>query len=261
MSGKESAGLRVNGVRLEYQHISVADSDRPTLVFLHEGLGSVSMWKDYPEKVCRETACNGLLYSRQSYGNSDPLSEPRTPDYLQHEATVVLPAILAELELGNPVLIGHSDGASIALIYAAIANAPAVRGMVLMAPHVFVEELSIEGIRKARQAFEQGALRNGLANYHSDIDNAFWRWNDIWLAEEFRGWNIEHLLDRVTCPVLLVQGHDDEYGSESQLRSIESRCPGEIHTLLLENCRHSPHRDQESACLKATGNFIRTLAE
>lgn len=230
----------------------------PTLVFLHEGLGSVAMWRDFPRRLAEATALPALVYSRAGYGRSTRLTSARTPRYMHDEALIVLPALLDKLDVPDPILIGHSDGASIALIYAG-AGIRAVRALVAMAPHVFVETVSISGIEDAKQAYANSDLRARLGRYHHDVDSAFLGWNDIWLSPAFRDWNIEASLPGIACPLLLVQGRDDEYGTLAQLDAIERQVSGRVERVELDDCRHSPQRDRPQATLAAITDFVATL--
>ncbi|HEX3136302.1 MAG TPA: alpha/beta hydrolase, partial [Casimicrobiaceae bacterium] len=239
----------VAGHRLECVRIRGAKS-APTLVFLHEGLGSVALWKDFPARVAEATGCPVLVYSRAGYGRSSPAVLPRVPNYMHVEALTVLPALLDRLGIADPVLVGHSDGASIALLHAGSGSRP-VRALVALAPHVFVEDMSIASIDEVRRQYETTDLREKLARRHADPDAAFRGWNDVWLAPAFRSWNIEACLPGVRCPLLLIQGRDDEYGSAAQLDAIERQVGGKVARIELADCRHSPHRDQPEATLAA----------
>ena len=214
----------------------------PTLVFLHEGLGSLAMWKDFPQQVANATGCRALAYSRYGYGKSDRLQEARQVDYMHTEALEVLPEVLRRFDIDNPILIGHSDGASIALIHAGAARWP-VRGLELLAPHVFVEDIAVASIAQARVAYQTTDLPARLGRYHDHPDTTFWGWNDIWLHPDFLHWNIEALLPRITCPIVAIQGEDDEYGTMAQIDSIVRHVP-DVAVTKLANCRHSPHRDR-----------------
>jgi pimeloyl-ACP methyl ester carboxylesterase len=240
--------------RLEYVRIEVAPAGRPALVFLHQGLGSVAMWRDFPSRVAHAAGCNALVYSRHGYGDSEPLHESRNVRYMHDEALVVLPELLDRLGLDRPILVGHSDGGSIALIHAGGAGRP-VTGLVLMAPHVLVEDISVTSIAAAKLAYETTNLREKLARYHADVDSAFRGWNRIWLAPEFRHWNIEEYLPRITCPVLAIQGQGDEYGTMEQLRRIEAQV-ADAERVDLADCRHSPHQDQPDAVVEAITRFV-----
>jgi pimeloyl-ACP methyl ester carboxylesterase len=242
------------GHRLELARIA-GDASRSTLVFLHEGLGSLAMWRDFPAKLAQATGAPAVVYSRYGYGCSDPLSAPRDVRYMHEEALVTLPELRQKLALDDVVLVGHSDGASIALIHAGSGGLP-VRALVLEAPHVFVEDISIAGIEAARQAYTTTDLRQRLARYHEDVESAFRGWNDIWLDPAFRAWNIEEYLPRVRCPVLAIQGEDDQYGTLAQLKAVERGVAGACEKLVLAKCGHSPHRDQEAAVLAAMAEFI-----
>ncbi len=247
-------------VDIEYQTLFPERREAPLLVFLHEGLGSVSMWRDYPQRLCEAGGFRGLVYSRPGYGHSTPrpLSEPLAPDFMHAQAHQVLPALLEALGIDarkdRPWLFGHSDGGSIALLYAA-QFPDAIAGLVVAAPHLFVEDLSVQSIAKAKTAFETTALRDKLARHHQDVDSAFRGWNDVWLSPEFRDWNIENEVQKIRCPVLAVQGHDDEYGTMAQIDTIASLTP-RTQLLKLDHCGHSPHRDQPDALNQAVCDFI-----
>ncbi|THF60830.1 alpha/beta fold hydrolase [Pseudothauera rhizosphaerae] len=247
------------GHRLETCWIPGLRPGAPALVFLHQGLGCADMWRDFPAQVVAATGCPALVYSRYGYGRSEPRSTPRGVDYLHVEALEVLPALLDALDIHDPVLVGHSDGGSIALLHAAEARRR-VRGLVVMAPHEFVEELTLAGIRDARQAwFDDPKLRERLARYHPDAKDVFFTWNDTWLLPEFRAWNIEACLDRIACPVLAIQGEDDEYGTLRQIQVIAEHV-ADTELLALADCRHSPHRDQPEAVVEAIARFVARLA-
>jgi pimeloyl-ACP methyl ester carboxylesterase len=227
----------------------------PVLVFLHEGLGSVALWKDFPELVAEATGCSALVYSRYGYGKSDRLTQPRAVDYMHQEALEALPEVLDALSIRDPVLIGHSDGASISIIHAASGRQP-VRGLVLMAPHVFVEDITIAAIAQAKAAFEAGDLATKLGRYHEDPMGAFRGWSEIWLHPDFRAWNIEACLPRITAPALLIQGEDDQYGTMAQIEALERQLGGPVETAVLARCAHSPHVDQTQGTLEAIAEFV-----
>lgn len=255
------AFIEVAGERLELLRIA-PERPGPTLVFLHEGLGSVAGWRDFPRTLCDELGAAGLVYSRRGYGHSDRLDAPRAPDYLHREAQLVLPTLLEAIGIVRPLLVGHSDGASIALLYAA-RFAP--RALAIMAPHVFVEDVTIEGIRAARTAWTQGTLRDALGRVHADPDGAFFGWNDGWLTPAFRGWNIEAELTTIGCPVLAIQGHDDQYGTMDQLDRIAAglargRAPP-CTLLKLAACGHAPQRDQPATVRAAIAHLYRATRE
>jgi pimeloyl-ACP methyl ester carboxylesterase len=245
---------------LEYQWVGSDDAGRPVVVFLHEGLGSVAMWKDFPQRFCDEHGLRGLVYSRYGYGESTPrpAHERWAPDFMHRQAHEVLPALLGALGIERPWLFGHSDGGSIALLHAA-RFAEHLRGVIVLAPHIFVEDISVTSIAAAREAYLSQGLRERLARYHADVDSAFWGWNDIWLDPAFRDWNIEAELARISCPVLAVQGEDDEYGTLEQVHGIARKAP-QTRVLVLPQCGHSPHRDQPAALSREAGRFISSLA-
>ncbi|MBI1905693.1 MAG: alpha/beta hydrolase [Rhodocyclales bacterium] len=251
--------MTIQGRRLEYHWIEPAKTAAPTLIFLHEGLGSVGMWKDFPARLAATTGCGTLIYSRIGHGKSDRLPAPHQVDYMHVQALEVLPEIRAHLGLGEPVLVGHSDGGSIALIHAGAARWP-VKGLILEAPHVFVEDVSVASIAQAKAAYRNTDLPQKLGRYHEDPDGAFWGWNDIWLHPEFRNWNIEGFLPAIRCPMLAIQGFDDEYGTMAQLEAIERQVSGPVELVKLADCGHSPHRDQPEATLQAMLRFIGRLS-
>ena len=263
--------INIQGIGLETLRITPpAAANAPTLVFLHEGLGSVHMWRDWPSRLCTQLGCAGLVYSRQGYGQSDPVPDVRgpsgqtdgrrhgrlLPDYMHREALEVLPALLQALGIAQPVLLGHSDGGTIALLHASRFE---VRGCIVMAPHVKVEPVSLQAIAQARQAFEQGPLRERLAAYHADVDCAFWQWNDVWLNPAFASFDIRAELPGIRAPLLAIQGVDDPYGTLAQIEDIAQAVP---HTrlLTLPACGHSPHRDQPEAVAQAVSDFMANLA-
>ena len=252
-----SSFVSVQGRRLEYRRIAATRPNTPTLVFLHEGLGSVSLWRDFPARVAQETGCGAVVYSRYGYGRADVLEASHKVDYMHREAREVLPELLGKLGILDPLLVGHSDGASIALIYAS--THPGMKGLILEAPHVFVEDVSVESIAAAKQTFESTDLPKRLARHHTDPAKTFYGWNDIWLHPDFRAWNIEEVLPGIGCPVLAIQGLDDEYGTLRQLEAIERQAAGKVTIVKLESCGHSPHRDQPDATLAAMVRFIRDV--
>jgi pimeloyl-ACP methyl ester carboxylesterase len=243
------------GRRLEYRWIPAARRDVPPLVFLHEGLGSVALWSDFPDRLAAATGSGALIYSRYGFGRSDRLREPRSPDYLEREALEALPAVLEDRGIERPVLIGHSDGATIALIHAAAGRWP-VRGLVLEAPHVFVEDVTIRGIERARAEYDAGRLRGKLQPWHEDVDATFRGWADLWLLPGFRAWNIERILPGIHCPVLVIQGEEDRYGTAAQLEAIERGARGRVETMMLPSCGHAPHAEQPEIVLAAMARFI-----
>ncbi len=247
----------VTGRRIEYRMVP-GDAARAPLVFLHEGLGCVALWRDFPDQLAGRLGARALVYSRFGYGQSAPLSGKRGPRFMHEEALDVLPALLDQLGLERPLLIGHSDGASIALIHAAASGRP-VAGLALMAPHVLVEPITVESITRIRDTYRTTDLKARLGKYHAHVDDAFLGWADTWLAPEFLSWSIEDLLPGVTAPLLLIQGRDDEYGTLDQLERITAGAPARTRQLVLERCGHSPHRDQPAAVLDAIAEFARSL--
>ncbi len=226
--------------RIEMEDIpALSGAGEPALVLLHEGLGSVRLWKDFPARLAGATGRRVVSYSRYGYGSSAPVARPRAVRYMHDEADSVLPAVLDRLEVEEPVLVGHSDGASIALLHAG--DGHPVSAVVAMAPHVFVEDCTIEGARAARSAYCDGQLRDRLARYHDDVDGAFHGWNDIWLDPAFRDWSIEDRLAKVSAPLLLVQCRDDPYGTLEQLDRIEAAVSGPVERLVMDRGGHAPH--------------------
>jgi pimeloyl-ACP methyl ester carboxylesterase len=264
MSENAAAGfVEAGGHRLEYFRAAPRTAGRPDLVFLHEGLGSARLWRDFPARLGAATGCGALVYSRYGYGASDVLAERRDVGYMHDEATGALPALLATLGVAQPILVGHSDGASIALIHAATRNGTPrwpVTALILEAPHVFVEDLTIAGIEDTRTAWRTTDLPARLGRHHANGEATFRGWNDIWLDARFRAWNIEEFLPGVTAPVLAIQGEDDEYGTTAQVEAIAAQAGGTVETLLLPACRHSPHRDQPDAVLAAMAEFVHRIA-
>ena len=247
--------ISVGHRELEFVQIPARRQDAPLLVFLHEGLGSLGLWRGFPAALCERTGLGALVYSRYGNGFSMPLSEARFPSYMHDEALITLPELLVKLGINDLVFFGHSDGASIALIYAA-EHPHFVRALVLEAPHVFVEDLSIRSIAARKTAYETTSLRERMARYHIDADRTFYGWNDIWLAPEFRSWNIETYAGRVRAPMFLVQGLDDEYGTLAQLESIARNAGGHVDRLLLAGCGHAPHSDRAAIVEAAAGAWI-----
>lgn len=249
--------LDAGGHRLEYEWFRPDSTapDAPVLVLLHEGLGSLALWKQFPGLLAQATRCPVLAYSRYGYGKSERLAAPRALDYMHREALEVLPQVLDRLGIDDPILVGHSDGASIALIHAGAGLRP-VRGVVAMAPHVFVEDLTVASIAEARVAFETTDLALKLGRYHDDAASTFRGWNDIWLHPDFRRWNIEDYLPGIGCPVLLIQGEDDQYGTLLQVEAIARKVSGPVKTLVLPECAHWPHVDQKQATLDAIAVFV-----
>ena len=256
------AGRRV---RIEHQWIARERAARPVIVFLHEGLGSVAMWRDFPQALCAAAQCRGLVYSRPGYGRSTARAsdEKWGIDFMHRQAHEVLPAFLRAAGVDPTrdqlVLLGHSDGGSIALLYAARFSAQ-LAGTIVLAPHTFVEAISLDAIAEATTAYRSGGLREGLARYHDDPDSAFWGWNDAWLSPAFKGWNIEGELATMTCRLLAVQGLDDVYGTLAHVRGVARHAP-QTQILELADCGHSPHRDQTQKVIGAIQDFVGAARE
>jgi pimeloyl-ACP methyl ester carboxylesterase len=245
-------------VALEFQWVGCPReaTEYPVVVFLHEGLGSMSMWRDFPQRFCTAHGFAGLVFSRYGYGRSTPRpqQERLAPTYLHRQALEALPAFLAALDVKQPWLFGHSDGGSIALLYAA--HFPRqVSGIAVMAPHIFVEDITIAGIRAAREAYVASDMEQRLARHHQDPRSVFFGWNDAWLDPAFRSWNIEAVLPRISCPILAIQGEGDEYGTLAQIEGIR-RCNPRTALLVLKDCGHSPQRDQPQLLIDTAGRFM-----
>jgi pimeloyl-ACP methyl ester carboxylesterase len=245
-------------IDIEYAWLNRGDERRPLVVFLHEGLGSIAMWRDWPGELCRAGGHEGLVYSRYGYGDSTPRppDERWPPGFMHDEAQVRLPRLLEALHARGRRrwLVGHSDGGSIALIHAVL-YPDEVAGVVAIAPHIMVEDVSIRSIERARDAYRTGDLRGRLARYHADPDSAFRGWNDVWLSPDFRGWSIEAMLGGLRCPVLAIQGVDDEYGTLAQVEGIRQRAP-RTEVVAIDACGHSPHRDRPEAVTRSILDFM-----
>jgi pimeloyl-ACP methyl ester carboxylesterase len=250
--------IEIQGCALEFQWLGPPPSAQaPTLVFLHEGLGCVQMWRDFPQHLAAVTGLGALNYSRAGYGGSDAAILPRRSDYMHDEAQKVLPQVLDAFGIESAILVGHSDGGSIALIHAGSERSARVKAMVLLAPHVFVESLTVASISEAAVLYRSTNLSERLARYHGDsVDQTFWGWNDIWLHDHFLQWNIEQYLSEITAPVLMLQGEDDQYGTSAQLQAIESGVGGPTECHLLVDCAHSVFRDQPEATLSFCRDFL-----
>lgn len=246
--------IELRGRKLETQRIGPGSG--PTLVLLHEGLGSLGLWRDFPQELSEATGLGAFIYSRAGYGRSDPAPLPRPVRYMHDEAEL-LPEILQTAGIADPVLVGHSDGASIAIIAAGMGLA--ARALILEAPHVFTEESGLASIARIRDLYAQTDLRAKLARWHDHVDAAFHGWNGAWLNPDFRRWNLEEYLPAIQSPILLIQGMNDEYGSELQLQAIERGVGGETAVVLLPDCGHSPHKDQPQETLRAIAGFLRRV--
>jgi pimeloyl-ACP methyl ester carboxylesterase len=255
----EAGKLVIGGVALECASWGPPPGDAPTLVLLHEGLGSVAQWKDLPQALAAATGFGVFAYSRQGYGGSDPVTLPRPLDYMTREAEDVLCSVLDAAGVQHCVLLGHSDGATIAAIYAGSVSDMRVRGLVLIAPHFFTEPQGLAAIRAAGQAFAAGPLRAGLEKYHSDAEGAFHGWHDVWTAPGFADWNVGDAIDHLRIPVLAIQGRDDPYGTLAQITEIEERIYSPVVTCILERCGHAPHAEAREATLAAVSEFCQRL--
>ncbi|WP_323784888.1 alpha/beta hydrolase [Thalassovita sp.] len=251
--------LTAGGKSLEYACIGPAPDQAPTIVMLHEGLGCLALWRDFPQRVAQATGCGVFVYSRAGYGQSDPADLPRPLDYMTREAVDVLPEVLDGFGFRQGILMGHSDGATIAAIYAGSVEDFRVRGLILMAPHFFTEEMGLTEIAKAKELFETGDLKSKMAKYHRDPENTFRGWNDSWLAPGFKSWNVGEVIDYLRIPVLAIQGRDDQYGTLAQIDEIDSRIYSPLDTAILDDCRHSPQSDQPEQTLAAIADFTARL--
>lgn len=247
--------IRISGHNLEYREIE-GTNDLATIVFLHEGLGSVDLWREFPDRVAAATGHRGLVYSRLGHGWSDSLPAPRRSDFMDQEALATLPALLHEFGIEHPILVGHSDGASIALLHAGLGDRR-VRAVVALAPHVFVEPEALNGAEAALAAFRDSDMATKMAKYHRDPAHTFHGWHDVWKSPAFRRWNIEGALAGIDCPLLLIQGAEDEYGTVAQLDAIEAGVVGDVERLWLTDCGHSPHLDRPDDVVAVTADFIR----
>jgi pimeloyl-ACP methyl ester carboxylesterase len=248
-----------DGKHIEAAWHGPAPDRAPTLVLLHEGLGCVATWKDFPKLLAERTGYGVLAYSRPGYGKSDPAPLPWRPSYMHDEANNVLPAVLDQAKVGRAILIGHSDGASIATIMAGSRQDFRIRGLVLMAPHFFVEDMGLRAIAAAKAAYQEGSLKSRLARYHDHVDVAFGGWCGAWLDPAFRAWRINDCVAHIRVPILIIQGEDDEYGTIAQVRLAEDEAYCPVEVALLADCRHSPHLDQPAATLDAVAEFVHRL--
>lgn len=256
MALANSGFLSIGSQKLEYRMIGRRPDAAPTLVLLHEGLGCVDLWGDFPDKLQEATGAGIFVYSRAGYGKSSPVKLPRPLSYMHDEARETLPKLLDAIGFERGLLVGHSDGASIAAIYAGSHQDHRVGGLVLIAPHFFTEDAGIASIVEAKKSYETGELRAKLARWHADVDNAFIGWNGAWLDPEFRKWDITDSLAYIRVPVLIVQGEDDQYGTVKQIAIAEQECYCPVEVALLPGARHSPPREAPDATLKAVTEFV-----
>ena len=251
----ENGFIEINGAHLEFATFGAPPSEAPTIVMLHEGLGSVSHWKNIPERLASETGFGVFVYSRAGYGQSSPIELPRPMDYMTREAIDVLPMVLDASGFKEGILFGHSDGATIAAIYAGTVKDSRVRGLVLIAPHFFVEDMGLVSIAEAKSAYRTGDLKEKLRRHHKNVDNAFCGWSNAWLDPGFREWNVSEVIDRFRIPVLAIQGKDDRYGTLAQIEEIKNRACTQINVEILDNCGHAPYREQPEKFLKVVTEF------
>ena len=251
--------ITINCKSLEYGCLGPRPDQAPTLVLLHEGLGCLALWRDFPEKLAQATGLGIFTYSRAGYGQSDPADLPRPLNYMTREAEENLGLILNEMGITSAILIGHSDGASIAAAYAGTMKDNRIKGAVLMAPHFFTEPMGLKEIAMAKEVYETQDLKAKMAKYHKDPENCFRGWNDSWLHPEFEAWNIEPVLDEMPVPILAIQGEDDQYGTRAQIDVISKRSPSDVKPLMLDDCRHAPFIDQPDLVLDAITRFSQDL--
>ena len=259
MTLQPSGTLAIGDAQLEYRMIGPTPDKAPTIVMLHEGLGSVGLWGDFPDKLQAATGAGVFVYSRAGYGNSSPAQLPRRPDYMHVEALDVLPKLLGAIGFRRGLLLGHSDGASIATIYAGGIQDHRVRGLMLIAPHFVVEDISIQSIAKIKDTYATTDLKTRLARWHKDVDNAFLGCNDAWLDPQFRDWDISESLAYVRVPVEIIQGADDQYGTLRQVEIAQAECYCPVDTTIIPGAGHSPHREAPEAALKAVADFANRL--
>lgn len=248
--------ITAGGRQLEAQCFGPSPDVAPTIVLLHEGLGCLALWRDFPRRLAEATGWGVFVYSRAGYGQSDLADLPRPLDYMTREAVGVLPEVLEAFGFRRGVLMGHSDGATISAIYGGSVPDLRVRGLILMAPHFFTEEMGLAQIAAAREVFATGSLREKMARYHRDAEHTFRGWNDAWLDPGFKAWNVEDVIDYLRIPVLAIQGRTDEYGTLRQIEVVEERSYAPVETLVLDDCRHAPHLDQPDAVLTAVADFL-----
>ncbi|MCY4316661.1 MAG: alpha/beta hydrolase [Roseovarius sp.] len=254
-----SGFLSKNGMSLEYACVGPDPSEAPTIILLHEGLGCATLWRDFPSKLADATGFGVFAYSRAGYGQSDAASLPWPLDYMTREARDALPEVLDAIGFNRGILAGHSDGATIAAIYAGTACDPRVRGIVMMAPHFFTEEMGLKEIEKAKAAYNSGELRERMSKYHKNPDSVFCGWSDSWLHPEFKAWNVSDVIGQIRVPMLAIQGRNDQYGTLRQIGELETRGTSNVDTLILGDCRHAPFLDRGEAVVAAIAEFCEKL--
>ena len=256
---QSSGTLRVGAADLEYRMIGPAPADAPTIVMLHEGLGSASLWGDFPDRLQAATGTGVLVYSRAGYGASTKVALPRPLDYMSIEALGVLPDLLDTIGFRRGLLLGHSDGASIAAIYAGGAADHRVRGVVMIAPHFIVEDVSVTSIAEIKKAYETTDLKTKLSRWHRDVDNAFYGWNNAWLHPDFRRWDISEYLAYIRVPVAIVQGAEDQYGTIRQIEIAREECYCPVDVTMISGAGHSPHREVPELTLSVVSEFVKRI--
>jgi pimeloyl-ACP methyl ester carboxylesterase len=254
-----SGTLAIGNAQIEYRMIGPAPDDAPTIVMLHEGLGSVELWSDFPDKLAEATGAGVFVYSRAGYGASSPATLPRQPDYMHVEALDVLPKLLDAIGFRRGILLGHSDGASIAAIYAGGLQDHRIRGIALIAPHFIVEDISVQSIAAIKETYESGGLREKLARWHKDVDNAFYGWNTAWLDPRFRDWDISEYLAYIRVPVAILQGVNDQYGTMRQVEIAQEECYCPVDVTTIATAGHSPHREAPGVTLAALSEFANRI--
>jgi pimeloyl-ACP methyl ester carboxylesterase len=258
-SASPKSPMKVNGVALEYACYGPSPKQAPTIVMLHEGLGCVALWRDFPKRVAQRTGMGVFVWSRQGYGQSDPADLPRPLDFMTREALDVLPHVLDQIGFRRGILFGHSDGATIAAIYAGSVSDHRVRGLMLMAPHFFTEPAGLAAIEQAHHDFDTGTMKARMGKYHRDPEATFRGWNDAWLAAGFKDWNVAEVIDYLRVPVLAIQGAQDQYGTLAQIHEIEARIYSPLEIEILDDCRHAPHFEQTKQTLDAVVEFTDRL--
>jgi len=254
-----SIQLKSNGKSLEYSCFGPSPDQATTILLLHEGLGCVALWRDFPAKLAKASGFGVIAYSRAGYGQSDPADLPRPLDYMTREAVDSLPQLIAAAGLQQIILLGHSDGASIAAIYGGSVEDHRVRGLILMAPHFFTEDMGLASIAEAKVAYENTDLPTRMSKYHNNPDNAFYGWNDSWLHADFKNWNITDVIDYIRVPVLAIQGREDQYGTTAQIEALKAQLYAPLETVLLENCQHTPFLEQPDLTLRSITKFCTRL--
>jgi pimeloyl-ACP methyl ester carboxylesterase len=252
--------LMAGGKSLEYACFGPDPASAPTIVMLHEGLGSLGLWRDTPQRIADLTSHGVFVYSRAGHGGSDLTDLPRPLDYMTIEATEILPEVLNGVGISSAILLGHSDGATIAAIYAGSVEDYRIRGLILMAPHFFTEKMGLEAIERSLEEYKNGDLKDRLSRHHADVENTFMGWNSAWLDPDFGEWNVSEVIDYLRIPVLAIQGVEDQYGTSAQIDEIESRIYSPLEIVMLEDCKHAPHIDSPELTMQAISEFTARLS-